>query len=131
MSMLCHFSLPSLVGINLLNFLPRDEHSQTWRSGSSAVDSAQKRDHPTQNKQRKWRPTVCKRGDILYSINSLIFSDLGPTDEQVMNPSGPGGGFRSVKPTLCRYFSANGYCFYGDQCQFMHAKPTNESRPGT
>ncbi|KAK3752608.1 hypothetical protein QZH41_018813, partial [Actinostola sp. cb2023] len=53
-----------------------------------------------------------------------------PADDQVMNPSGPGGGFRPVKPTLCRYFSANGYCFYGDQCQFMHAKPANENRQG-
>ncbi|KXJ28409.1 PAN2-PAN3 deadenylation complex subunit Pan3 [Exaiptasia diaphana] len=47
-----------------------------------------------------------------------------------MNPSGPGGGFRPVKPTLCRYFSANGYCFYGDQCQFLHAKSANENRQG-
>ncbi|XP_032235298.1 PAN2-PAN3 deadenylation complex subunit pan3 isoform X2 [Nematostella vectensis] len=48
-----------------------------------------------------------------------------------MNPSGPAGGFRPVKPTLCRYFSANGYCFYGDQCQFVHAKQTSndQARP--
>ena len=33
---------------------------------------------------------------------------------------------------LCRYYSANGYCFYGDQCQFVHAKPSsNDGRTGT
>ena len=32
---------------------------------------------------------------------------------------------------LCRYYNANGYCFYGDQCQFVHAKPpSNDVRTG-
>ena len=34
--------------------------------------------------------------------------------------------FRGNKVTnvKCRYFMNNGYCFYGDACQFVHAAPT-------
>ena len=30
---------------------------------------------------------------------------------------------RPVKAALCRYFATDGKCFYGDSCQFVHAKP--------
>ncbi|XP_076318798.1 poly(A) specific ribonuclease subunit PAN3 isoform X2 [Tachypleus tridentatus] len=33
-------------------------------------------------------------------------------------PSGPGR-----KTTICRYFATSGTCFYGNDCQFMHANP--------
>ena len=34
--------------------------------------------------------------------------------------------FRGSKVTnvKCRYFMNNGYCFYGEACQFVHAAPT-------
>ena len=28
----------------------------------------------------------------------------------------------SKKPSVCRYFSSNGQCFYGDSCQFTHLR---------
>uniref|UniRef100_T1JCH4 PAN2-PAN3 deadenylation complex subunit PAN3 n=1 Tax=Strigamia maritima TaxID=126957 RepID=T1JCH4_STRMM len=31
------------------------------------------------------------------------------------------------KPTLCRYFVSNGSCFYGSECQFLHANPPNNT----
>ena len=49
-----------------------------------------------------------------------------------MNHSNSTTGYRSSRPTLCRYYNTNGYCFYGDQCQFVHARPSsNEGRMGT
>ena len=33
-----------------------------------------------------------------------------------------GAANRPVKAALCRYFSADGKCFFGDSCQFVHAK---------
>lgn len=48
-----------------------------------------------------------------------------------MNHSNSTTGYRSSRPTLCRYYNTNGYCFYGDQCQFVHARPSsNEGRMG-
>jgi len=41
-----------------------------------------------------------------------------------MNLSNSGTAYRSTRTLPCRYYSANGYCFYGDQCQFVHAKPS-------
>ena len=46
-----------------------------------------------------------------------------------MNYMNAAPGPRAVKPTLCRYFANNGNCFYGDQCQFSHAK-TNSRMQG-
>lgn len=38
---------------------------------------------------------------------------------------------RPVKATLCRYFASDGQCFYGDSCQYVHAKPgAGNSQPG-
>ena len=28
---------------------------------------------------------------------------------------------------VCKYFTNNGYCFYGENCQFVHAKGKVES----
>ena len=47
--------------------------------------------------------------------------------------SGPNQGAvnRPVKATLCRYFASDGQCFYGDSCQFVHAKPgLGNTQPG-
>ncbi|KAK2563253.1 PAN2-PAN3 deadenylation complex subunit Pan3 [Acropora cervicornis] len=41
-----------------------------------------------------------------------------------MNLSNSGTAYRPTRTLPCRYYSANGYCFYGDQCQFVHAKPS-------
>lgn len=40
-----------------------------------------------------------------------------------MSNSHPGAANRPVKATLCRYFATDGKCFFGDSCQFVHAKP--------
>ncbi|XP_064400675.1 PAN2-PAN3 deadenylation complex subunit pan3-like [Halichondria panicea] len=31
---------------------------------------------------------------------------------------------RGGKRKVCSYFTTHGFCFYGDQCQFVHARPT-------
>lgn len=41
-----------------------------------------------------------------------------------MNLSNSATAYRPSRPMLCRYFNTNGYCFYGDHCQFVHAKPS-------
>ena len=46
-----------------------------------------------------------------------------------MNLSNSATAYRPSRPMLCRYFNTNGYCFYGDHCQFVHAKPS-ENRTG-
>lgn len=49
-----------------------------------------------------------------------------------MNHSNSATSYRPSRPMLCRYYNANGYCFYGDQCQFVHAKPpSNDVRTAT
>lgn len=40
-----------------------------------------------------------------------------------MSGSNQGAANRPVKATLCRYFAADGQCFFGESCQFVHAKP--------
>ena len=40
-----------------------------------------------------------------------------------MSNSNPGAANRPVKAALCRYFATDGKCFFGDSCQFVHAKP--------
>ena len=54
---------------------------------------------------------------------------LNSSDEIAMSFMNAAPGPRPVKPTLCRYFANNGYCFYGEQCQFSHAK-TSSRTPG-
>ena len=41
----------------------------------------------------------------------------------VMNTSTSG----VKKPALCRYFVASGTCFYGNDCQFLHANLNSSS----
>ncbi|XP_022237229.1 PAB-dependent poly(A)-specific ribonuclease subunit PAN3-like isoform X2 [Limulus polyphemus] len=38
--------------------------------------------------------------------------------------NGPAGATR--KTTICRYFATSGTCFYGNDCQFLHANPNVE-----
>lgn len=33
-------------------------------------------------------------------------------------------GGNKLTNVKCRYFMNNGYCFYGDACQFLHAAPS-------
>ena len=40
-----------------------------------------------------------------------------------MSNSHQGAANRPVKASLCRYFASDGKCFFGDSCQFVHAKP--------
>lgn len=50
-------------------------------------------------------------------------------DLTVMNLSNSATAYRPTRTLPCRYYSTHGYCFYGDQCQFVHAKPS-ENRAG-
>ncbi|XP_028405015.1 PAN2-PAN3 deadenylation complex subunit pan3-like [Dendronephthya gigantea] len=37
---------------------------------------------------------------------------------------------RPVKATLCRYFASDGKCFFGESCQYVHAKPAGNTQSG-
>ena len=42
---------------------------------------------------------------------------------QLFSQRGSGGSGNKQPNVKCRYFLNNGYCFYGDACQFVHVRP--------
>lgn len=66
-----------------------------------------------------------------YPSETTSISDVN-SPQNFQRGSGTSTGANSAGRATnvkCRYFMNNGYCFYGEQCQFVHVRPGNNNAP--
>ena len=60
-----------------------------------------------------------------YQSTSETTSLSDPSTSQLFSQRGSNGSGNKQPNVKCRYFLNNGYCFYGDACQFVHVRSGN------
>ncbi|XP_066910079.1 PAN2-PAN3 deadenylation complex subunit pan3-like isoform X1 [Clytia hemisphaerica] len=62
-----------------------------------------------------------------FQSETSSLSDANSSHLFSQRSSGSASGGGKQTNVKCRYFMNNGYCFYGDQCQFSHVRPGGAS----
>ena len=62
-----------------------------------------------------------------YTSVSDTASLSDASSSQLFSQRSSGGSGNKQPNVKCRYFLNNGYCFYGDACQFVHVRPGNNT----